>query len=55
MDVAAFAKPFGGGGHTKAAGLALPGSLAEVQSTVLTAARAYLGGERAAAARVSAG
>ena len=25
VDVAAFAKPFGGGGHTKAAGLALHG------------------------------
>jgi phosphoesterase RecJ-like protein len=44
VDVAAFAKEFGGGGHTKAAGLALPGSLAEVQATVLGAARAYLGG-----------
>jgi len=43
VDVAAFAKRFGGGGHTKAAGLALAGSLAEVQSTVLAAARAYLG------------
>jgi len=42
VDVAAFAKEFGGGGHTKAAGLAIAGSLAEVQSTVLTAARAYL-------------
>ncbi|HEU5171522.1 MAG TPA: bifunctional oligoribonuclease/PAP phosphatase NrnA [Gemmatimonadales bacterium] len=42
VDVAAFAKAFGGGGHTKAAGLALPGSLAEVQATVLQAARAYL-------------
>ena len=42
VDVAAFAKRFGGGGHTKAAGLALPGSLAEVQSTVLQAARGYL-------------
>ena len=42
VDVAEFAKPFGGGGHTKAAGLALPGSLADVQSAVLTAARAYL-------------
>jgi phosphoesterase RecJ-like protein len=42
VDVAAFSKRFGGGGHTKAAGLALPGSLAEVQSTVLTAARAFL-------------
>jgi phosphoesterase RecJ-like protein len=44
VDVAAFAKEFGGGGHTKAAGLALHGSLAEVQATVLGAARAYLGG-----------
>jgi phosphoesterase RecJ-like protein len=43
VDVAAFAKRFGGGGHTKAAGLALAGTLAEVQSTVLAAARAYLG------------
>jgi phosphoesterase RecJ-like protein len=42
VDVAAFSKRFGGGGHTKAAGLALPGSLAEVQSTVLAAARAFL-------------
>jgi phosphoesterase RecJ-like protein len=43
VDVAAFAKQFGGGGHTKAAGLALPGAMADVQHTVLTAARAYLG------------
>ena len=43
VDVAAFAKPYGGGGHTKAAGLSLPGSLAEVQSTILRAAREYLG------------
>ena len=50
VDVAAFAMPFGGGGHTKAAGLALTGSLAEVQSLVLTAARRYLkdGGRRSA-------
>src|SRR5215210_3909634 len=50
VDVAAFALPFGGGGHTKAAGLALPGSLAEVQSLVLSAARSYLkdGGRRSA-------
>ena len=43
VDVASFAKRFGGGGHTKAAGLVLTGSLAEVQATVLTAAREYLG------------
>lgn len=47
VDVAAFAKRFGGGGHTKAAGLALAGSMAEVQSTVLEAARTYLGGNGA--------
>jgi phosphoesterase RecJ-like protein len=44
VDVATFAKPFGGGGHTKAAGLALHGSLAEVQAAVLAAARDYLSG-----------
>jgi len=48
VDVAAFAKRFGGGGHTKAAGLALAGSMAEVQSAVLAAARAYLGANGAA-------
>lgn len=45
VDVAAFAKRFGGGGHTKAAGLALTGSLADVQATVLAAAREYLDGD----------
>jgi bifunctional oligoribonuclease and PAP phosphatase NrnA len=43
IDVAAFAKAYGGGGHTKAAGLSLTGSMAEVQATVLRAAREYLG------------
>ncbi len=43
VDVAAFAKAYGGGGHTKAAGLSISGSLAEVQATVLKAAREYLG------------
>lgn len=47
VDVAAFAKAYGGGGHTKAAGLSLTGSLAEVQATVLRAARAYLGSDGA--------
>ena len=42
VDVAAFAKQFGGGGHTKAAGVSLEGSLAEVQETILTAAREFL-------------
>lgn len=43
VDVASFAKPFGGGGHVKAAGLSLEGSLADVQSILLAAARDYLG------------
>jgi phosphoesterase RecJ-like protein len=42
VDVAAFSKPFGGGGHVHASGVALPGSLPEVQATILTAAREYL-------------
>ena len=42
VDVAAFAQPFGGGGHSKAAGLSLEGSLSAVQDTVLQAARRYL-------------
>ncbi len=45
VNVAAFAKPFGGGGHTKAAGLSLAGPLAEVQATVLRAAREFLDGK----------
>jgi hypothetical protein len=45
VDVASFAKAYGGGGHTKAAGLSLVGSLAEVQATVLKAAREYLGND----------
>ena len=44
VDVAAFAKPFGGGGHTKASGLSMEGSLPEVQAKVLEAARRYLAG-----------
>ena len=48
VDVAEFAREFGGGGHTKAAGLSLQGSMAEVQRTVLEAARMYLNGGRTA-------
>lgn len=44
VDVAAFSKPFGGGGHTKASGLSMQGTMAEVQATVLRAAREYLNG-----------
>jgi phosphoesterase RecJ-like protein len=42
VDVADFARAFGGGGHTKAAGLSVEGSLAAVQTQVLDAARSYL-------------
>jgi len=42
VDVAAFAKPYGGGGHTHASGMSLTGSLAEVQEKVLGAAREFL-------------
>jgi phosphoesterase RecJ-like protein len=44
VNVAAFAHALGGGGHAKAAGVALPGTMAEVQSMILTAAREYLSG-----------
>jgi phosphoesterase RecJ-like protein len=42
VDVASFAKPFGGGGHKHASGLSLSGTLPEVQERVLAAARRYL-------------
>jgi len=42
VDVADFAHRFGGGGHAKAAGAAIQGSMADVQSMVLAAAREYL-------------
>lgn len=42
VDAAALAQQFGGGGHRKAAGASLPGSLAEVQEQVLKAARLIL-------------
>ena len=42
VDVAELADQFGGGGHRKAAGASLEGSLAEVQAQVLAAARQYL-------------
>jgi bifunctional oligoribonuclease and PAP phosphatase NrnA len=42
VDVAAFAKPFGGGGHAKAAGVSLDGTMAQAQEVILTAARDYL-------------
>lgn len=44
VNVARLAERFGGGGHTKAAGASVPGAMAEVQATVLAAARAFLNG-----------
>ncbi len=42
VDVAAFARPFGGGGHKHASGLSMEGSIPDVQAHVLSAAREYL-------------
>ena len=42
VDVAGFAKPFGGGGHTKAAGISVDGTMAQAQALILSAAREYL-------------
>ena len=43
VDVAALAHQFGGGGHHRAAGASLAGSMAEVEEQVLKAARHFLG------------
>ena len=43
-DVNAFAKQFGGGGHAKASGAMLPGTLDQVRDLVVEAARAMLAG-----------
>jgi phosphoesterase RecJ-like protein len=43
VDVATFARGFGGGGHAKASGASIAGTLDEVQRTVLDAARGLLG------------
>lgn len=42
VDVAALAHQFGGGGHHRAAGASLAGTMAEVEAKVLAAARSYL-------------
>jgi phosphoesterase RecJ-like protein len=42
VNVAEFAHQFGGGGHSRAAGVALHGSLAEVQAKILGEARDFL-------------
>ena len=47
-DVNAFAKQFGGGGHAKASGAMLPGTLDQVRDLVVDAARAMLAGAASA-------
>jgi phosphoesterase RecJ-like protein len=42
VDAAELAQGFGGGGHRKAAGASIEGSVADVQERVLDAARRYL-------------
>jgi bifunctional oligoribonuclease and PAP phosphatase NrnA len=42
VDVAELANQFGGGGHHRAAGASLPGTMAEVEEKVLSAAREFL-------------
>ena len=42
VDVAQLAESFGGGGHRRAAGASLSGTLAEVQERVLEAARSVI-------------
>lgn len=42
VDVNAFARQFGGGGHAKAAGALIPGTLEEVRERVIAAAQRYL-------------
>ena len=43
LDAAALARTFGGGGHTRAAGCTVEGSMAEVQALVMGEARRRLG------------
>jgi phosphoesterase RecJ-like protein len=50
FDVAEFAHRFGGGGHAKASGASIEGSMDEVQALVLAAAREALGPRAAGAA-----
>lgn len=44
VDVNALARQFGGGGHAKASGAMVPGTMDEVRARVLEAARAHMGG-----------
>jgi phosphoesterase RecJ-like protein len=48
VDVNDFARQFGGGGHVKASGALITGSLDDVRDRVIAAARQYLSSSRAA-------
>lgn len=43
VDVNTFARQFGGGGHVKASGALVPGTLDEVRDRVVSAAKSFLG------------
>jgi phosphoesterase RecJ-like protein len=43
VDVNTFARQFGGGGHARASGALIPGTIEEVRNSVITAARNYVG------------
>jgi phosphoesterase RecJ-like protein len=43
VDVNRFARQFGGGGHAKASGALIPGSLVDVREQVVSAARSFVG------------
>ena len=43
VDVNAFARQFGGGGHARASGALIPGPIEEVRHSVITAAREFVG------------
>jgi phosphoesterase RecJ-like protein len=45
VDVQRFARRYGGGGHRKASGAMMTGSLDQVRTQVVAEARAYLRGE----------
>jgi phosphoesterase RecJ-like protein len=45
IDVNAFARQFGGGGHARASGALIPGTIEEVRHSVISAAREFVGKE----------
>jgi phosphoesterase RecJ-like protein len=43
VNVNEFARKFGGGGHARASGALIPGTIEEVRHTVVNAAREFVG------------